>query len=154
MDFFLVRHGDARSSSEDPRRPLSPRGLEEVETVARAAAGRIAVSAIFHSDKLRARQTAEIFGRFVSAENGVRQITGLAPEDDPWIVKAELESAAAPLMLVGHLPHLARLASLLLTGQSERQTVDFSTATIVCLSWERGAWSISWSISPDDSSRS
>ena len=154
MDFFLVRHGDARSSSDDPRRPLSERGLQEVEAVARAAAGRIAVSTIFHSDKLRARQTAEIFGRFVSAENGVREIAGLAPEDDPWIAKAELESAEAPLMLVGHLPHLARLASLLLTGQSERQTVDFSTATIVCLSWESGAWSFSWSMSPDDLSRS
>jgi phosphohistidine phosphatase len=154
MDFFLVRHGDARSSSEDPRRPLSPRGFEEVETVARAAAGRIAVSAIFHSDKLRARQTAEIFARFVSAGDGVRQITGLAPDDDPWIAKAELETAAAPVMLVGHLPHLARLASLLLIGQTEKQTVDFSTATIACLSWQDGAWSFSWSVSPGDLSRS
>ena len=154
MDFFLVRHGDARSNSEDPRRPLSPRGLEEVETVARAVGGRIAVSAIFHSDKLRARQTAEIMARFVSAGNGVKEITGLAPDDDPWIAKAELETAEAPLMLVGHLPHLARLASLLLTGESERQTIDFSTATIVCLSWQRGAWSFSWSISPDNLSRS
>lgn len=154
MDFFLVRHGDARSGSKDPRRQLSPRGLEEVETVARAAAGRIAVAAIFHSDKLRARQTAEIMARFLSAGNGVREITGLAPDDDPWIAKAELETAEAPLMLVGHLPHLARLASLLLTGQSERQTVDFATATIVCLSRQGGAWSFSWSISPDDLSRS
>ncbi|HEY1267803.1 MAG TPA: phosphohistidine phosphatase SixA [Candidatus Binatia bacterium] len=150
MEFFLVRHGDARSSSEDPRRPLSERGREEVEAVARAAANRIAVSAIFHSDKLRARQTAEIVARFVSTQNGVKEISGLAPDDDPWTAKAELETAEAPVMLVGHLPHLARLASLLLTGQSERPTVDFSTATAVCLARERGAWSFCWSIAPDD----
>ena len=150
MEFFLVRHGDARSSSEDPRRPLSQRGLEEVEAVARAAAGRIAVTAIFHSDKLRARQTAEIFTRFVPAGNGVKQISGLATDDDPWIAKAELETAEAPVMLVGHLPHLGRLASLLLSGDSERPTVEFSTATIACLSWNAGSWKFVWSLSPEE----
>ncbi len=154
MEFFLVRHGDARSSSEDPRRPLSERGREEVEAVARAVASRIAVSAIFHSDKLRARETAEIVARLVSPQNGVKEISGLSPDDDPWIAKAELETAEAPVMLVGHLPHLARLASLLLTGQSERSTLDFSTAMVVCLVFEGGAWMFSWSIAPDDLYRS
>ncbi|HEY1372196.1 MAG TPA: phosphohistidine phosphatase SixA [Candidatus Binatia bacterium] len=154
MEFFLVRHGDARPSSEDPRRPLSERGREEVEVVARPAASRIAVSAIFHSDKLRARETAEIMARFVRPQKGVKEISGLAPDDDPWIAKAELETADAPVMLVGHLPHLARLASLLLTGQSERTMLDFSTATVVCLAFERGAWNFCWSIAPDDLPRS
>jgi len=151
MEFFLVRHGDARHESEDPLRPLSARGRREVDAVARAAAARnLRVSAIVHSDKLRARETAEIFGRFVRPRNGVRQISGLAPEDDPEIVKAELEMSAVPLMLVGHLPHLARLASLLISGDSERPTVDFSTATIVCLSLDAGSWKFVWRLSPED----
>ena len=154
MDFFLVRHGEARPNSEDPRRPLSARGRRDVEAVARAAAAKkIGVAAIVHSDKLRARETAEIFARLVAPVNGVRQITGIAPEDDPEIAKAELEASAAPLMIVGHLPHLARLASLLLTGDSERPTLEFSTATIACLSWNGDSWKFSWIISPEELSR-
>lgn len=151
MEFFLVRHGEAQHESLDPRRPLSERGRRDVEAVARAAAAKnIEIAAIFHSDKLRARETAEIFGRVVAPKNGVRQITGLAPEDDPEIARAELESAEGPLMLVGHLPHLARLASLLLVGDSEPPTVDFATATIVCLAWRAGSWKFAWSLSPDE----
>jgi phosphohistidine phosphatase len=150
MEIFLVRHGEARHESEDARRSLSEQGRRDVDAVARAAARKIQIAAILHSDKLRARETAEIFGRLVAPKNGVRQITGLAPEDDPEIAKAELESAGEPVMLVGHLPHLARLASLLLTGDSERPTVEFSTATIVCLSCKAGAWKFAWTLSPEE----
>jgi len=151
VDFFLVRHGEARRESEDSRRPLSDPGRREVEAVARAAAGKyIEIGAILHSDKLRARETAEIFAGLIPPRRGIRQISGLAPEDDPEIAKAELETSEASVMLVGHLPHLARLVSLLLTGDSERQTVDFETATIVCLSRSAGSWKFSWIISPED----
>ena len=154
MDFFLVRHGEALPDSEDPRRPLSPRGRSDVEAVARAAAAKnITVAAIVHSDKLRARETAEIFARLVAPANGFRQITGVAPEDDPEIARAELEAFAEPLMIVGHLPHLARLASLLLTGDRERPTIEFSTATIACFSRNGGSWKFSWIISPEELSR-
>ena len=151
MQFFLVRHGEALHESEDARRPLSERGRRDVEAVARAvAAKKIDVEAVHHSEKLRARETAEIIARAVRPRTGVVQVSGIAPEDDPEIAKADLDAAAAPVMLVGHLPHLARLASLLLTGDSERATVEFSTATIVCLSRESGHWRFLWSLSPDD----
>jgi phosphohistidine phosphatase len=154
MDIYLVRHGEARPESEDPRRPLSVRGRRDVEAVARAAADKqISVAAIVHSDKLRARETAEIFARLIVPASGIRQINSIAPEDDPEIAKAEIEASAEPLMIVGHLPHLARLASLLLTGDSERPTVEFSTATIACLSSNGGSWKFSWIISPEDLSR-
>jgi phosphohistidine phosphatase len=154
MDFYLVRHGEARSASEDSRRPLSARGRREVEAVARvAAAKKITVATIVHSDKLRARETAEILARLIAPANDVRQISGVAPDDDPEIAKAEMEASTAPLMIVGHLPHLARLASLLLTGDSERPTVEFSTATIACLSWNAGSWKCSWIIGPEELSR-
>lgn len=151
MEFFLVRHGEAQHESQNPRRPLSERGRRDVEAVARATAAKnIEIAAIFHSDKLRARETAEIFGRVVAPTCRVLQITGLAPEDDPEIARADLEASDAPLMLVGHLPHLARLASLLLTGDSERPIVDFATATVVCLIWSRDSWEFAWSLSPDE----
>jgi len=149
MDFFLVRHGEAKPEYEDPRRPLTVGGRARVEKVARAAAKKIKIAEILHSDKLRAKETAEILAGVLSPARGVREISGLSPEDDPLIAKAEIETADQSLMMVGHLPHLNRLAALLLTGDSENTVVDFSPATMVCLSRGRGAWSVSWILGPE-----
>ncbi len=150
MDFYLVRHGEAKPEHEDPRRPLSAQGRKEVEKVARAVAAKeIKVAEILHSDKLRARETAEILARFLSPRDGLREIQGLSPQDDPLVAKAELEAAEAPLMLVGHLPHLSRLAVLLVNGDAENQVVDFSPAAVVCLSHSKGTWGIKWTLTPD-----
>ncbi|HEY2987140.1 MAG TPA: phosphohistidine phosphatase SixA [Candidatus Binatia bacterium] len=149
MDFYLVRHGDALLDSADHRRPLSDRGRSDVESVARAAAAKqVKPVAILHSDKLRAKQTAEILARFLSPAEGVRQSSGLAPEDDPLIAGAELAAAEASLMLVGHLPHLGRLAARLVTGDAEKKVVDFSAATMICLSRVSGAWELGWILTP------
>src|SRR5258706_12414957 len=107
MDFFLVRHGEAQAAYEDARRPLSARGRREVEKVARAAAARkVRVAVIFHSGKLRAEETAEILARFLAPPEGARRSTGLQPEDDPLIAKAESEGAGGPCKLGGPPPHL------------------------------------------------
>jgi len=149
MELYLVRHGEAKSETEDARRPLNERGRREVESVARAAAAKgITVLEILQSDKLRAGETAEILARHLFPAGGVRRTQGLGPEDDPFIAKVELEAAAHSLMLVGHLPHLGRLASLLLTGNPDSVVVGFSTATIACLARERGRWRMRWTLSP------
>ena len=41
------------------------------------------------------------------------------------------------IMLVGNLPHLSRLVSLLLTGNPEIEVVRFRNAGIVCLTTKR-----------------
>lgn len=149
MDLFLVRHGEARTASEDPRRPLSDQGRREVEKVARAAAARgIKVSKILHSDKLRAKQTAEILAGILSPGGGIREITGLSPDDDPLLAKAKLEAAETALMLVGHLPHLGRLASLLVAADCEKKVVDFPAASMACLTRVAGAWKLGWTLAP------
>lgn len=144
-----MRHAQAKSESEDPRRPLSDEGRKEAEKVARNASAKgVRVLAILHSDKLRARQTAEIFQQFLSPPRGVREIRGLAPEEDPLLAKARLEAAEESLMLVGHLPHLGRLASLLVTGDSERAVVAFPSAALVCLGFSQGVWQVKWTVTP------
>lgn len=150
VNFYLVRHGDAVSETLDSQRPLSRLGQEQVEQVARAAAARQAqVSAIFHSGILRAEQTAEIMARHLVPELGVRRITGLAPQDDPAIAKAELETSQAPLMFVGHLPHMSRLSSLLIHGDLDSGVVEFAPATLVCVVHEDSRWQLAWVLSPD-----
>jgi len=52
-------------------------------------------------------------------------------------------------MLVGHLPHLSRLSSLLLVGDPEKNIIAFRMAGIVCLRREEENWSVSWMIIPD-----
>jgi len=150
VNFYLVRHGDAVSETSDPGRPLSRLGQEQVEQVARAVAARQAqVSAIFHSGILRAEQTAEIIARYLVPDLGVQRLTGLAPQDDPAIAKAELEAAPAPVMLVGHLPHMGRLAGLLINGDADRDAVGFAPATVVCISRESSLWQLVWVLGPD-----
>ncbi|MBI2357574.1 MAG: phosphohistidine phosphatase SixA [Deltaproteobacteria bacterium] len=149
MEFYLTRHAQAKSEAEDPRRPLSEEGRREAEKVARAAAARgVKVAAILHSDKLRARQTAEIFEKFLSPPRGRREIAGLSPEDDPMAAKSELEAAGEPLMLVGHLPHLDRLVSLLVASDPEKGVVDFPSAALVCVSVVERKWRIQWALTP------
>ena len=149
MEFYLVRHGDALSASEDPKRPLSPAGRRSVTDVARLARERdVAVSAIYHSGILRAEQTAEILAQFLAPRAGVAEISGLLPEDDPEIGRAHLEAAQQPVMLVGHLPHMRRLAALLVSGDPDRTVVDFGPADLICFSREGLQWRISWHINP------
>lgn len=149
MDAYLVRHGEAQSEAENPQRPLSEQGREGVERVARAVAKKgLGVNQIFHSDKVRARETAEIFAHHLSPKSGMYEIKGLAPLDDPLIARAELETAQSSLMLVGHLPHLGLLASLLVKGKPDVKTIDFAAAAIVCISKQNGGWKISWGLDP------
>ncbi|MFQ5849706.1 MAG: phosphohistidine phosphatase SixA [Candidatus Binatia bacterium] len=149
MEVYLVRHGEAKSEAEDPRRPLSKRGREEVEKLGRAVGQKgLGVAKILHSDKARARETAKILARYLSPPGGMCEIKGLGPQDDPLLARAELEATEGPLMLVGHLPHLSRLASLLVTGNPEGKTVDFPAAALVCLSRSEGGWKVKWILDP------
>lgn len=145
MDFYLVRHGEAFSGLQDPRRPLTPAGRANVERLARlAAAESIHASAIFHSGILRARQTAEILGAQLASEIQVQPVSGLMPEDDPAIAAAELQTAEDSIILVGHLPHLNRVAALLVNGDPDRGIVDFSPANMICCSRRDSQWTLAW----------
>ena len=149
MNIYLVRHGEAASERIDPARPLTRVGWEEVERVAdRAANKNIQVSAIFHSGILRAKQTAEIIAQHLGFGSGARELAGLLPQDDPSIAQAELETAESPIMLVGHLPHLSRLASLLVRGEMEKEIVQFAPATMVCFANDVSGWKIAWTLAP------
>jgi phosphohistidine phosphatase len=146
---YLVRHGEAVAASENPKRPLSQAGREAVEQVARLARERqVEVSAIYHSGILRAQETAEILAKHLKPPSGVKAISGLSPDDDPMAGKAELETATDPVMLVGHLPYMGRLAALLVRGDTESAVIDFPPAAMVCCSRVGAQWKIEWHLAP------
>src|SRR5437764_12980942 len=94
MEFYLVRHGEAVSENQDPERPLTQAGRQDMEQVARLASARnVQVSVIFHSGILRAKETAEILAAHLHPALGVKQIDSLLPQDDPKVAKAELDTA-------------------------------------------------------------
>jgi phosphohistidine phosphatase len=130
---YLVQHGQAKPDDEDPQRPLTARGADDVTWVAHWAIDRFGVrpSRIIHSDKARARETAEIWGRLTGVDP--EQGDGLAPHDDPttWVRRVAAETA--DVMLVGHLPHLAKVTSLLLTGDADRELVGFRKGGLVAV---------------------
>jgi phosphohistidine phosphatase len=110
----LLHHADALSPGIDSQRPLSSIGLEQAERVARAIQARgFMPAAIWHSGKLRARQTAEAARRIVSPFAEFRMVRGLSPEDPPSIIRDALLRESRDLLLVGHMPHLPSLLELL-----------------------------------------
>lgn len=138
----LMRHGDALSSSEDPARPLSVIGRQHAERIA-SWLGRLEwrLAEVRHSGLLRAQQTAEIVAERLALRDGITaRMAGLAPNDDPEEAARELEALRRPLVVVGHLPNLRRLASLLVTGHADRLDVRFSDAGVVLLEPRLGPW--------------
>lgn len=151
MMLYLVQHGEAQREEVDPARPLSGKGRADVRKVALFAAGAgVRVERLFHSCKLRARETADIMGEVLGPVAGSAETDGLAPLDDPAIWAERLQAMTAATMLVGHLPHLQRLAGLLLCGTAEKQGVAFAMGGIVALERdEAGNWSLRWMVIPD-----
>jgi phosphohistidine phosphatase len=117
MWLYLVHHGDAVASDLDARRPLSDHGRLAVMQLAEQAAARgVKPAAIWHSGKLRARQTAEAFWRACNPLAEFTAIRGLQPADIPQMLRDALLGESRDVMVVGHMPHLSRVLALLTSG--------------------------------------
>jgi phosphohistidine phosphatase len=152
MNLYLVQHGRSKSKGEDPDRPLTGGGEADVRKVAEyvSAHAGTEVNRIFHSGKTRARQTAEILEEFLQPQGGVEAMENLDPMADPCLWADKFGEQGEDLMLVGHLPHLSRLASLLITGSAEVKVIDFKNGGVVCLNNEdEGAWTVGWILVPE-----
>ncbi len=150
MYLFLVQHGIPKSEKEDPARPLSEKGKVEVEAVGKALARlNLKIYQIFHSGKLRAIQTAEILEKYLKPEKGKVESEGLNPLDDISLWIQKIEKMDVSVMLVGHLPHLARLASMLLIGNPDKEVINFRQGAVICLEKKDLKWGISWIITPE-----
>jgi phosphohistidine phosphatase len=150
MEIHLMQHGSCLPKEADPQMPLSPVGLDQIERSAEAVRllG-LGFDRIVASPKLRSQQTAEAVARAV----------GYAPAD---IVVADAVKAMAPpaetveflcglgvgsVLVAGHLPNLAELASWLMGGAK----VAVDNGGLICLEADdpraRDA-RLAWSLTP------
>ncbi len=139
---YFAQHGLALDKIVNPDRPLSKVGIEQTSAIAlQIHASDITVSQIFHSGKLRARQTAEIFAEHLSVTS-VTAIDNLSPNDDVRLITQNLQTNDA--LYVGHLPHLEKLVSYLVTGKTEPNIIEFQNSAVLCLNKHENNYLIQW----------
>jgi phosphohistidine phosphatase len=138
LDIYLIQHAESVPEKEDSTRPLSHEGKQTIEKVAALAARlKIKPDFIFHSEKLRAKQTAEILARNLGLLDKVHERHGLGPLDPvapvaEWL-KEETAKGFTGLAIVGHLPFLDKLTSLLIIENENPSVVSFQNGAIVKL---------------------
>ena len=144
---ILVRHGEAMSEVQDPSRPLTERGRRQAQIAGRWLARRgFTTERILHSTKLRARQTAEIIAAELQPKPPLEQTSGLAPNDDVSTIADRLErDEYRSIMIVGHLPFLARLVGYLTVGDTSKEFTGFEPCAIALLCELDGEWTL-WAL--------
>ena len=151
MILYLVHHGDAVGAAVNTQRPLSVAGREQVERLAVDAAARGAhPSVVWHSGKLRARQTAEAFWRQCNALAEFSATRDLQPDDPPQWFADRVKGETRDILIAGHYPHLPRLLQLMTSGSAGSSRGSFPQHGVVALESrdEGNTWSELWRISP------
>jgi phosphohistidine phosphatase len=102
---------------------------------------------VWHSGKLRARQTAEAFWRACNALAEFSASRDLQPDDPPERIRDRLRGETRDVLIAGHYPHLPRLLTLLLTGRANAP-VTFPQHGVVALVTEDDVktWNELWRI--------
>jgi phosphohistidine phosphatase len=138
---YLVHHSDAVGPDVDPQRPLSVSGRMHAERLAQDVASRgVKPLVIWHSGKLRARQTAEAFWRACNPFAELTAIHGLQPDDPPEWMRDRLTGETREVLVVGHMPHLPRLLTMMTGGQDQ----GFPQHGIVALDSRDDGWEEKW----------
>ncbi len=115
MRLFLVHHGEAVGPEVDPQRPLSAGGQTAVDRLAKQAAERgVHPDVIWHSGKLRAKQTAEAFWRACNPFAEFSATRDLQPDDHAEWIRDRLRGESRQILIAGHFYHLPRLLALLI----------------------------------------
>ena len=151
MNLYLAQHGKATPKEQDPERPLTDLGRREAQRMAEFIRPLgLRIDQLWHSGKTRAEQTAEIYAIALTVTEGPIARAGLKPNDNVALLRDELAVTSGDTMIVGHMPFVSRLATLLLTGYESPPVVTFVNTGLVCL--ERTAdnrWQVEWSITPE-----
>jgi len=151
MKLYLVQHAKAAPKEVNPQRSLTEEGRRDVQKVAAFIKPlNLCVDYLWHSGKRRAAETAELLAEVIEIKEATIARDGLGPNDDVTTLKDELALSQEHIMVVGHLPFLSKLASLLLAGSESAKTIAFKNGGIVCLNRsETNQWQVDWVVTPE-----
>jgi phosphohistidine phosphatase len=148
MHLYLVHHGVAVEPGEDARRPLSAVGFAGAARVAaKAAALGAKPDVVWHSGKLRARQTAQEFWRACNALADFSASRDLQPDDPAQWMRDRLRGDTRDILIVGHFTHLPRLLSLLVSGGDAGADFPVNGMVALVTDDEGETWRELWRIS-------
>lgn len=145
MKIYIVQHGKS-IEDENGNKILSDEGILETNKAAHLAKEhyQIAPKRIYTSKKERSIQTADIFCDVLKPKQCIKQ-DGLAPMDKPADMKCIIESLNEDIMIIGHLPNLSKLISVLLKTDIDMDILSITNSCIVCLEKEdKDYWLIDW----------
>ena len=109
-----------------------------------AAAKGVKPAVIWHSGKLRSRQTGEAFWKACNPFAEFKATRGLQPSDGPQLFRDVLAEEERDLLAVGHMPSLPRILALLSAG-NEDVNLGFPLHGVVALSRTTGTlWTEEW----------
>ena len=144
---YFAQHGLAVDKADDPERPLSQAGIDQTKAIVKILQdSETPVSSVFHSGKLRAAQTAEIFANAMNISS-TSPAEGLSPNDDVALLAKQLNVNHA--LYVGHLPHLEKLVAHLVTGDEDDNIVMFQNSAVVCLEKNEDYYKLRWYLTPE-----
>ncbi len=146
---FLVHHADAVGAAVDHLRPLSTVGREQADRVAEAARRHGAKPrAIWHSGKLRARETAHAWLRLVNPSARFTAVRGVRPDDEPETITDALAAEDGDVAIVSHMPLLPMLLHRLTSGRRDRLSASFPQHGCVALERDGERWVERWRVAP------
>ena len=150
MKLYLVRHGDAVPGAVDGERELSQKGISDMKKVAKfLKAEGVTIPYIFHSGLKRALQTADIIAKASGPECRIIKKDSLGPQDSVIPMIEDIRPLREDAMIVGHLPHLSNLLSMLILGTPEKDITHFKKGAVVLLEKdEQNPWRIQWAVIP------
>lgn len=126
MNIYLLRHAEAvipKGAMADEDRPLTSDGIKAMKKGALGMqALKMDLDLVLSSPLVRARQTAEIAAAALGMKDKITGTKNLVPEAHPEALIAEIArhySDMKNVLVVGHEPHMGRLASWLLTGTTD-----------------------------------
>ena len=155
MEIYLMQHGPNLSKDEDPEESLSPEGEVQISKAAQAIKKMgLEFDVIIASPKKRSQQTAALVARTigfpVDSIVETEKVKAMTPAEETIRYLEEFQGKQS-VLIAGHLPSLAEVASFLLTSGS-KATIQFERGGIGRIDVESLPTSegkLSWYLTPD-----
>lgn len=149
MKVYLVQHGPCIEKTRHPEQPLSEEGKQLINKTSRfVSLLKLEIDYLWHSEKLRAKQTAEILASGLNVHGVIESHTGLTPLDPVEPIVQLLHQLKQNIMLVGHMPFMGNMVNKLV-GNELQNFISFVPGTIVCLEQNKQQWNICWMLTPE-----